>query len=242
MIPYAQLVETMIQPTYMGEQPTLHSLHDPKKCSRGNIPIFRKSSHTMFSSYSRPGFWRHFSSIWREQLGHGESTECPPTAFYPLCRSKAAVDVGWIEGCFDKGVSSFVYWRRTGLSQVTFLKVGWVKISQFLPRGLTQGELGKTEPTSWCAPGSLGWLWDWNFGSGPEISLRGLYTSHAYSEFFAFHNFFALHMGHRTPQLGTDTYCKIHALCKIFALHKIVVLRVFFLSFPFFFSVFFWGC
>ena len=25
--------------------------------SRGNIPIFRKSSHTMFSSYSRPGFW-----------------------------------------------------------------------------------------------------------------------------------------------------------------------------------------
>ena len=42
-------------------------------------------------------FDRHFSSIWREQLGHGESTECPPTAFYPhipLCRSKAAVDVG----------------------------------------------------------------------------------------------------------------------------------------------------
>ena len=25
--------------------------------SRGNIPIFRKSSHTMFSSYSRPVFW-----------------------------------------------------------------------------------------------------------------------------------------------------------------------------------------
>ena len=25
--------------------------------SGGNIPIFRKSSHTMFSSYSRPGFW-----------------------------------------------------------------------------------------------------------------------------------------------------------------------------------------
>ena len=25
--------------------------------SRGNSPIFRKSSHTMFSSYSRPGFW-----------------------------------------------------------------------------------------------------------------------------------------------------------------------------------------
>ena len=25
--------------------------------SRGNIPIFRKSLHTMFSSYSRPGFW-----------------------------------------------------------------------------------------------------------------------------------------------------------------------------------------
>ena len=38
-------------------------------------------------------FDRHFSSIWREQLGHGESTECPSTAFYPLCRSKAAVDV-----------------------------------------------------------------------------------------------------------------------------------------------------
>ena len=34
----------------------------------------------------------------------------------------------------------------------------------------------------------------------------GLYTSHAYSEFFAFHKFFALHMGHRTPQLGTRTY------------------------------------
>ena len=182
-------------------------------------------------------FDRHFSSIWREQLGHGESTECLPTAFYPLCRSKAAVGVGWIEGCFAKGVSSFVYRRRTGLSKVTFLKVGWVKISQFLPRGLTQGELRKAEPTSWCAPGSLGWLWDWIFGSGPEISLCGLYTSHAYSEFFAFHNFFALHMGHRTPQLGTHTYCKIHALSKIFALHKIVVLRVFF--FFFCFSVFF---
>ena len=78
-------------------------------------------------------FDRHFSSIWREQLGHGESTECPATAFYPLCRSKAAVDVGWIKGCFDKGVSSFVYRRRTGLSKVTVLKVGWVKISQFLP-------------------------------------------------------------------------------------------------------------
>jgi len=90
------------------------------------------------------------------------------------------------------------------------------------------------------ATGSLGWLWDWNFGSGPEFSLCGLYTSHAYSEFFAFHNFFALHMGHRTPQLGTYTYCKIHALCKIFALHKIVVLRVFFLFFRFFvFSFFF---
>ena len=25
--------------------------------SRGNIPIFKKSSHTMFSSYSRPEFW-----------------------------------------------------------------------------------------------------------------------------------------------------------------------------------------
>ena len=38
--PYAQLVETMIQPTYMGEQPTLHSLHDPKKCIRnvGKLP------------------------------------------------------------------------------------------------------------------------------------------------------------------------------------------------------------
>ena len=123
--------------------------------SRGNIPIFRKFSHTMFSSYSRPGFWlvlvcyfdRHFSSIWREQLAHGKSTECPSTAFYPLCRSKAAVDVEWIEGCFDKEVSSFVYRRRTGLSKVTFLKVGWVKISKFLPRDLTQGELGRIEPT-----------------------------------------------------------------------------------------------
>ena len=106
----------------------------------------------MFSSYSRPGFLvcyfdKRFSSIWREQLGHGESTECPSKAFYPLCRSKAAADVGWIEGCFDKGVSSFVCRRRTWLSKVTFLKVGWVKISQFLPRGLTQGELGKIEPT-----------------------------------------------------------------------------------------------
>ena len=45
-------------------------------------------------------------------------------------------------------------------------------------------------------------------------------------------------MGHRTPQLGTYTYCKIHALCKIFALHKTVVLRVFFL-FRFFFPFFF---
>ena len=45
-------------------------------------------------------------------------------------------------------------------------------------------------------------------------------------------------MGHRTPQLGTYTYCKIHALCKIFALHKIVVLRVFFSVFQFFFRFF----
>ena len=181
-------------------------------------------------------FDRHFSSIWREQLGHGESTECPPTAFYPLCRFKPAVDVGWIEGCFDKGVSSFVYRRRTGLSKVTFLKVGWIKISQFLPRGLTQGELGKTEPTIAGVPLEV-WA-GFGIGSGPEIFLCGLYTSHAYSEFFAFHNFFALHSGHRTPQLGTYAYCKIHALCKIFALHKIVVLRVFF-SVPFF--VFFSG-
>ena len=173
-------------------------LKEKKHGSRGNIPIFRKSSHTMFSSYSRPGFWC-VTLIGISAQSGGNSwamanpLNAPPTAFYPLCRSKTAVDVGWIEGCFDKGVSSFVHRRRTGLSKVTFLKVGCVKISQFLPRGLTQGELGKTEPTSWCAPGSWGWLWDWNFGSGPEISLRGLYTSHAYSEFFAFHNFFALH-------------------------------------------------
>ena len=49
-------------------------------------------------------------------------------------------------------------------------------------------------------------------------------------------------MGHRTPQLGTRTYYKIHALCKIFALHKIFVLGNFsFFSFffLFFFFVFF---
>ena len=41
-------------------------------------------------------------------------------------------------------------------------------------------------------------------------------------------------MGHRTPQLGTRTYYKIHALCKIFALHKIFVLGNFsFFSFFF---------
>ena len=47
-------------------------------------------------------------------------------------------------------------------------------------------------------------------------------------------------MGHRTPQLGTRTYYKIHALCKIFALHKIFVLGnfSFFRFFLFFFSVF----
>ena len=89
--------------------------------------------------------------------------------------------------------------------------------------------------THWCAPGSLGWLWDWNFGSGPEISLCALYTSHAYSEFFAFHKFFALQRGHRTPKLGTYTYCKIHALCKIFALHKIFVLGDFLFFFLFVF-------
>ena len=47
-------------------------------------------------------------------------------------------------------------------------------------------------------------------------------------------------MGHRTPQLGTRTYYKIHALCKIFALHKIFVLGNFsFFSFFFFFFRFF---
>ena len=44
-------------------------------------------------------------------------------------------------------------------------------------------------------------------------------------------------MGHRTPQLGTYTYDKIHALCKIFALHKIFVLGNFS-----FFSFFFCFC
>ena len=44
-------------------------------------------------------------------------------------------------------------------------------------------------------------------------------------------------MGHRTPQLGTRTYYKIHALCKIFALHKIFVLGNF--SFFSFFLLFF---
>ena len=109
------------------------------------IPCFHRTPDLGFGML----LWsdRHFSSIWREQLAHGESTECPSTAFYPLCRSKAAVDVEWIEGCFDKEVSSYVYRRRTGLSKVTFLKVGWVKISKFLPRDLTQGELGKIEPT-----------------------------------------------------------------------------------------------
>ena len=122
------------------------------------------------------------------------------------------------------------------MSKVTFLKIGCVKISKFLPRDLTQGELGKIEPAG-LAPGSLGWLWDWNFGSGPEISLCGLYTCHAYSEFFAFQKFFQLQRGHRTPQLGTYTHCKIHALCTIFALHKIFVLGDF-LVFSVFFSFF----
>ena len=52
-------------------------------------------------------------------------------------------------------------------------------------------------------------------------------------------NSFALHMGHRTPQLGTRTYYKIHALCKIFALHKIFVLGNFFVFFVFFLFLFF---
>ena len=201
----------------------------------------------MFSSYSRPGFW-YVTLIGISAQSGGNSwptanpLNAPPQLSIPYVVPKQLWTLN--EGCFDKEVSSFVYRRRTGLSKVTFLKVGWVKISKFLPRDLTQGELGKIEPTG--VPGSLGWLWDWNFGSGPEISLCGLYTSHAYSEFFAFHKFFALQRGHRTPQLGTYTYCKIHALCKIFALHKIFVLgdfsvfAVFFFRF-FFFSFFFFG-
>ena len=47
-------------------------------------------------------------------------------------------------------------------------------------------------------------------------------------------------MGHRTPQLGTRTYYKIHALCKIFALHKIFVLGNFSFFFVFF-SLFFFS-
>ena len=125
-----------------------------------------------------------------------------------------------------------VYRRRTGLSKVTFLKVGWVKISQFLPRTLTQAEAEKQNPLA-SVPLEV-WA---GFGIGilvlaPKFpSVVSIPATHNYSEFFAFHNFFALHMGHRTPQVGTYTYCKIHALCKIFALHKIVVLRVFFLFF-----------
>ena len=53
------------------------------------IPCFHRTPDLVLVCY----FDRHFSSIWREQLAHGESTECPSTAFYPLCRSKAAVDV-----------------------------------------------------------------------------------------------------------------------------------------------------
>ena len=90
--------------------------------SRGNIPIFRKSSHTMFSSYSRPGFWYvTLIGISAQSGGNSWPTANPLNAPPQLSR---AVDVELIEGCFDKEVSSFVYKRRTGLSKVTFLKVG----------------------------------------------------------------------------------------------------------------------
>ena len=148
------------------------------------------------------------------------------------------MDVEWIEGCFDKEVSSFVYRRRTGLSRVTFLKVGWVKIRKFLPRGLTQGELGKIEPSG--VPLEV-WA---GFGIGilvlaPKfpyvVSIPATHTRNSSHST----NSFALQRGHRTPQLGTCTYYKIHALCKIFALHKIFVLGDFsFLRYFFLFSFF----
>ena len=106
----------------------------------------------MFSSYSRPGFWC-VTLIGISAQSGGNSwamanpLNAPPQLSIPYVVPKQLWDVGWIEGCFDKGISSFVYRRRTGFSEVTFLKVGWVKISKFLPRGLTQGELGKIEPT-----------------------------------------------------------------------------------------------
>ena len=96
---------------------------------KATFPYSENLRIPLFSSYSRPGFWYvTLISISAQSGGNswptGESIECPSTAFYPLCRSKGAVDVEWIEGCFDKEVSSFVYRRRTGLSKVTFLKVG----------------------------------------------------------------------------------------------------------------------
>ena len=44
---------------HMGHMGNLEQEHELPNhhYSKGNIPIFRKSSHTMFSSYSRPGFW-----------------------------------------------------------------------------------------------------------------------------------------------------------------------------------------
>ena len=61
--------------------------------SRGNIPIFRKSSHTMFSSYSRPGFW-HVTLIGISAQSGGNSwptanpLNAPPQLSIPYVVSK----------------------------------------------------------------------------------------------------------------------------------------------------------
>ena len=71
----------------------------------------------------------------------------PPQLSIPYVVPKQLWTLNELKAALIRKFPSFVYRRRTGLSKVTFLKVGWVKISKFLPRDLTQGELGRIEPT-----------------------------------------------------------------------------------------------
>ena len=120
--------------------------------SRGNIPIFRKSSHTMFSSYSRPGFWYvTLICISAQSGGNSWRTEnplnAPPQLSIPYVVPKQLWTLNELKAALIRKFPHLSTEEGQGWSKVTFLKVGWVKISKFLPRDLAQGEFGKIEPT-----------------------------------------------------------------------------------------------
>ena len=105
----------------------------------------------MFSSYSRPGFWYvTLIGISAQSVGNSWPTanplNAPPQLSIPYVVPKQLWTLNELKAALIRKFPHLSTDEGQGC-QVTFLKVGWVKISKFLPRDLTQGELGKIEPT-----------------------------------------------------------------------------------------------